>query len=129
MRSARNIVVVLAVLNPIMVILFKRQAKHVTTMTHDEKRRKQAETSLMWINVYQVCLMVITQLPHTAWTTFPYLGVDFCGKEFAEPICDGVLMILDALDFFIVVTINKKMRGMVMNLKPSETTVHVISVH
>lgn len=62
-------VILLFILNAVMIRLFRQRMIQVSaaTSTEQKEKRKVAEKALLWINIYQACLMLLNQIPHVTW--------------------------------------------------------------
>lgn len=113
-------VILLIILNCLMIILFRKRIAKVASMTLDTKsiegKARLAEKTLLWINIYQSCMTLANQLPHVIWQVLLFVlppSFETCEGRYIGPICDGMLMVTDTTDFFVMMMLYKKMRLMV----------------
>lgn len=117
-------VVLLVILNVVMFNFFRQRMRKVATMTNnspqDEEKRSR-DKMLLWLNIYQACIMLANQVPHVSWQVLIFFltgGFANCEGRLVGALCDAVLMLTDTADFFIVIAIKKKMRKLVVNALP-----------
>jgi hypothetical protein len=120
-------VIILIILNTIMIFVFRKHMAKVNAAVaglggdNNKIEKSATEKMLLWINIFQACLMLVNQIPHTLWQVLLFAmppAFETCEGKFVGPICDGLVMITDTLDFFVVIAINKKMRRLILNAFP-----------
>lgn len=109
--------ILLIILNLTMVLLYRRQKNKVAALSNQAQEKwRSKEKTLLWINIYQACMMLLNQMPHVTWVhLIPQVWVGCYGIVIGSA-CDAMVMITDALDFFIVIAINKRVRKLIMDV-------------
>lgn len=113
-------VLLLVVLTFILIKAFQKRNKQLAAMTTRDEGALN-DKMLLWANMYQACMLLVNQIPHASWNLLLFLKIDFCGAGFVGLVADSILMITDALDLFLAIVINRRMRRIVSGVIPTVT--------
>ncbi|KAH7698813.1 hypothetical protein AAVH_34088 [Aphelenchoides avenae] len=83
-----------------------------------ELERRAAEKTIILLNLYQSLLTCVNQIPHcvTLATYFLWPEFDLCYGLITHSFADGIIMLTDTVDLFFIISINKNMRRMVLDV-------------
>lgn len=119
-RTAIRLICVVALigLNVSMALLYRKQFHKVNHTDRKEQEMKRTEKTLLMLTIYQSLLTTTSQVPHCAYYVAQFASVEFtrCWGAVLAPFVDGCIQICDAIDFFIIITMNQRMRRSVLGV-------------
>lgn len=117
-------IIALIVLNVVMVMAFRKRIRKVGQMTDSdskEKKRRAEEKVLLILSVWQSVLICAALVPHSIHLIIEYASVKYLmcyGGTLAAPLVDTIIQVGDAIDIFVLIAINKRIRRSVLRVFP-----------
>lgn len=117
-------IILLFALNVTMVVIFRKRNKKVgeISISNDKKEqeRKAADKNLLALTICQSILMALAHIPQSAYLLASFMSATFdqCYGGPIRPTVDACICVADAIDLFVVIGINKKMRQTVLRVLP-----------
>lgn len=122
-------IVALISLNIVMVIIFHKHAKEVGHMVAgDEQRQKRAAANkaLLILTVYQSCLIAVNQIAQMI--VFGWQIFNICWIIILAPFVDGFVQFSDTIEFFVLITLNKRLRNTILGVLPQSIRERLSSI-